>query len=96
MSQNAQTRKRNAVGQLKELASELGVPTVALRGISDCSKSVFLEVHKSVEAKLSTPKHRTRSQQALQLYFGGAMAVPKLSAVPKLPAMGPPAHAHPI
>ena len=85
MEPNAKSRKRTAVGQLKQLAEEIGVVAVRGRGASDMNKAEFLQAHQVVAASASTPEHRSRAEHALQLYLGDGVALPILPTVPALP-----------
>ena len=83
-------RKRDAVGNLRELAQQLGV--TAGPSASDWKKKDFLIVHRSVEASAQgTPEHRQKATDALALYFGTAPSLP----VPPLPLLSPIAGAAP-
>ena len=62
-------RKRDAVGNLRELAQQLGVATGP--SASDWKKEEFLTVHRSVEASpQGTPEHKQKATDARALYFG--------------------------
>ena len=65
---SAKLRKRDAVGNLRELADELGVPRIAK--LQDLSEQAFFTFHGEVLAKAGTPKDRRRSDAALDLYKG--------------------------
>ena len=83
-------RKRDAVGNLRELAQELGV--TAGPSASDWKKEDFLIVHRSVEASAKgTPEHRQKATDALALYFGTVPSLP----VPPFPLLPPIAGAAP-
>lgn len=87
---DAKGRKRDAVGNLRELADELGV-TVNRRK-ADLTKDDFMAFHDEVKTRSATPKHRARLDAAMQLYFGAAMVLPPLQglpAVPVLPGLAP-------
>ena len=85
MTQPAKQRKRDAVGNLRDLAAELGVDMGGRRK-ADLSESDFLALHSGVLAEARTPEHHRRAAGALNLYRGpddsGLPAVPKLPSLP--------------
>ena len=81
----AKQRKRDAVGNLRELATELGVAALGREG--DLSKDDFIKFHSSVAAKGATPEHKERLDAAMQLYLGGATVLPALPLAPPLPGL---------
>ena len=68
MEPQAKQRKRDAVGNLRALADELGVTTN--RKKADLTKSDFVELHANVARHSSTPEHKGRLDAAMQLYIG--------------------------
>ena len=82
----ARQRKRDATGQLRELASELGVSYSARK--PDLSKQDFEQLHATVMTALRTPDQRDRAAHAAALFDGdGGHAEHSLPAVPPLPAI---------
>ena len=93
----AKQRKRDAVGSLKGLASELGLAHPFGRN-PDPSRIDFLSFQSDVLAKSSIPEHRRRADAALQLYLGnapsqGQAALPKVPALPSVLPQAPSATA---
>lgn len=93
----AKQRKRNAVGSLKGLASELGI-VHGFAGSSDLTRDDFVAFQKNVLAKSTTPEHRSRADAALQLYLGNTPSqakatLPKVPALPSVLPQAPPATA---
>jgi hypothetical protein len=66
MAPQAKQRKRDAIGNLRELADELGVP--ANRRQADLSKFDFVAFHSAVARKGSTPEHRARLDAAVRCW----------------------------
>lgn len=88
MEPQAKQRKRDAVGNLRVLASELGLETN--RRQADLTKEAFLVLHTQVAIQTMTPQHRARADAAMQLYLGQAAAPAALPQVPALPILLPP------
>jgi hypothetical protein len=78
---DAKSRKRDAVGNLRTLAQELGVDIGGGRRMSDLVEADFLALHQSVAAQTSTPEQQQRVSEAMHLYKGTLPAVPKLPAL---------------
>ena len=73
-------RKRNAVGEMKELASEVGCsPKRQL----DLSRDEFESLHSDIAAACRTPEQRKRLESARQMYF----ACPEPAALPAAPPL---------
>ena len=83
--QPAKQRKRDAVGNLRALAHELGVPSARK---SDMPESEFLALHYEVVAQAHTPQHRDRAAEALRQYSDGPVVLPPIGQLPALPALG--------
>ena len=79
----AKQRKRDAVGNLRDLAEEIGLPTEARRK-ADLTETDFLEFHTRVVNHTTTPEHRQRCADALQMFKGNSQ-LPQLPTVPALP-----------
>ena len=76
-------RKRNAVGDLKQLAQELGCDG---KRQQDLPKDEFVAFHTELVSASSTPEHRRRLDSAWSSYFAGTdLHLPPL--VPPLPTM---------
>ena len=58
---SAKLRKRDAVGNLRELADELGVPRIAK--LQDLSEQAFFTFHGEVLAKAGAPKDIAKAPQ---------------------------------
>ena len=87
MDQPSKQRKRDAVGNLRDLAVDIRVD-VAGRRKADLAESEFVALHQEVLVQASTPEHRQRAAEALRLYRG-----PLLPPVPKLPSHSAPSGA---
>ena len=94
MAQPSKQRKRDAVGNLRNLADELGVE-VGARNKSDMIEADFVELHASVLGQATTPQQRDRAAQALQHFRGQPPPAAPLPALPPLPALEEPMAAPP-
>lgn len=91
MEPQAKQRKRNAVGNLRELASELGLDTdrAGVGRRSDLTRDDFTTLHTQVSAHSTSPEHKARADAAMQLYLGSAPAPAALPQAPPLPGLLP-------
>jgi len=69
MAQPAKQRKRDAVGNLRDLAEELGMDMEA-RKKPDMSEADFVELRGTVLSHAQTPQHRERAADALKQFKG--------------------------
>ena len=81
---SSKQRKRNAVGDLKAVAAELGCAT---RPTPDLTRDEFLKFSGEVAQHCQTPEQRKKLDDARNLYFEGQEppALPMLPALPNLP-----------
>ena len=86
MTQSAKQRKRDAVGNLRELAEELGVSGTS-RKKPDMPEEEFVTLHHDVVMQAHTPHQRDRATDALQCFKGQVGLLP---ALPVLAGMAAP------
>ena len=79
-------RKRDAVGNLRNLASELGVGHEFRK--TDLTKAEFESLGQKVNAVAQTPEHKRRLKEAIETYSGSSDAhvLPILPNLPPYPA----------
>ena len=79
---DAKQRKRDAVGNLRDLAAELGLQVERRR--PDLTKGEFDDLQKKVTSAARTPDHKRRVKEFVDSYMGSTGA-PVLPALPSLP-----------
>ena len=79
-------RKRDAVGNLRDLAQQYGLTPA--RRQTDMSRSAFETLTREVEAKALTPEHKS-SLNSIKAAFLGSDAHGALPSIPPLPASAP-------
>ena len=79
-------RKRDAVGNLRTLAEELGLQVERRR--PDLSKAEFDNLQKKVVTAARTPDHKRRIKEVAETYLGSAdtLVLPTLAPLPPFPA----------
>ena len=88
MEPTAKTRKRDALGKLRDIAFELDVPHD--RRKADFSAAAFEALHVEVLQQSSTPEQRRGAAEAMALFRGLAEQAVQLPQVPALPKPAPP------
>ena len=88
MEPTAKTRKRDALGKLRDIAFELDVPHD--RRKADFSAAAFEALHVEVLQQSSTPEQRRGAAEAMALFRGLAEQDVQLPQVPALPKPAPP------
>ena len=83
----AKQRKRDAVGNLRDIADELGM-SPDTRNKADLREGEFLVLHDRVLGPAATPEQRQRVADTLGMYKGNLPATPGLPMVPPLPGSG--------
>ena len=80
-SQPAKFRKRDAVGNLRKLAEELGMPLPTKK--TDLAETEFTTFQQDILSQARTPDHRRRAADAIEMFKGTLSTAPWLPPVPQ-------------